>query len=63
MKYKAVIVDDHFVVREGLKLILETSESYEIIGEAEDGAEALKLIEELQPDVILMDLNMPKMSD
>ncbi|PES34775.1 DNA-binding response regulator [Priestia megaterium] len=62
MKYKVVIVDDHFVVREGLKLILETSESYEIIGEAEDGAGALKLIEELQPDVILMDLNMPKMS-
>ncbi|QTL52900.1 response regulator [Priestia aryabhattai] len=62
MKYKVVIVDDHFVVREGLKLILETSESYEIIGEAEDGAAALKLIEELQPDVILMDLNMPEMS-
>ena len=62
MKYKVVIVDDHFVVREGLKLILETSESYEVIGEAEDGAAALKLIEELQPDVILMDLNMPKMS-
>ncbi|MGF9846635.1 response regulator transcription factor [Priestia megaterium] len=62
MKYKILIVDDHFVVREGLKLILETSDSYEVVGEAEDGAMALDFIKELQPDVILMDLNMPKMS-
>lgn len=62
MKYKVLIVDDHFVVREGLKLILETSDTYEVVAEAEDGAIALNLIEELQPDVILMDLNMPKMS-
>ena len=60
MKYKVLIVDDHFVVREGLKLILETSDTYEVVAEAEDGAIALNLIEELQPDVILMDLNMPK---
>ncbi|MES9765181.1 response regulator, partial [Priestia megaterium] len=57
MKYKVLIVDDHFVVREGLKLILETSDTYEVVAEAEDGAIALNLIEELQPDVILMDLN------
>ncbi|MDI3089678.1 response regulator transcription factor [Priestia megaterium] len=62
MKYKVLIVDDHFVVREGLKLILETSDTYEVVAEAEEGAMALNLIEELQPDVILMDLNMPKMS-
>jgi two-component system, NarL family, response regulator YdfI len=62
VKYKVLIVDDHFVVREGLKLILETSDTYEVVAEAEDGAIALNLIEELQPDVILMDLNMPKMS-
>ncbi|KEK24947.1 response regulator [Bacillus gaemokensis] len=62
MKYNVLIVDDHFVVREGLKLIIETSDSFQIIGEAENGEEALWLIEEKKPDVILMDLNMPKMS-
>ncbi|AUO07120.1 chemotaxis protein CheY [Paenibacillus jamilae] len=62
MKYKILIVDDHWVVREGLKLVLETNDSYEVIGEAGEGATALKLIEELQPDVILLDLYMPQMS-
>ncbi|MMZ57731.1 Transcriptional regulatory protein DegU [compost metagenome] len=62
MKYKILIVDDHWVVREGLKLVLETNDSYEVIGEAGEGVTALKLIEELQPDVILLDLYMPQMS-
>ncbi|UYX53493.1 response regulator transcription factor [Bacillus thuringiensis] len=62
MKYKVLIVDDHFVVREGLKLIIETSDSFQIIGEAANGEEALSFIEKKEPDVILMDLNMPKMS-
>ncbi|MEN1939090.1 response regulator transcription factor [Paenibacillus sp. 102] len=62
MRYNVLIVDDHFVVREGLKLIIETSDSFQIIGEAENGEEALCLIEEKKPDVILMDLNMPKMN-
>ncbi|EEL72150.1 Sensory transduction protein ydfI [Bacillus mycoides] len=55
-------MDDHFVVREGLKLIIETSDSFQIIGEAANGEEALSFIEKKEPDVILMDLNMPKMS-
>ncbi|MHA6533477.1 response regulator [Paenibacillus sp. BAC0078] len=59
--YKILIVDDHFVVREGLKLILETSEQFQVVGEAENGSQALPMIKELQPDVILMDLNMPVM--
>lgn len=62
MKYNVLIVDDHFVVREGLKLIIETSDSFQIIGEAANGGEALSFIEKKKPDVILMDLNMPKMS-
>ncbi|MDY8025504.1 response regulator transcription factor [Paenibacillus polymyxa] len=62
MKFKILIVDDHWVVREGLKLVLETNDSYEVVGEAEEGATAIALIEELQPDVILMDLYMPQMS-
>ena len=59
---KVLIVDDHLVVRDGLKLIFETEEYYEVVGEAENGEKALKLIEQLKPDVILMDLSMPKMN-
>lgn len=62
MKHNVLIVDDHFVVREGLKLIIETSDSFQIIGEVANGEEALSFIEKKKPDVILMDLNMPKMS-
>lgn len=60
--YRVLIVDDHSIVREGLKLILETDERFAIIGEAENGRIALELLEELDLDVILMDLNMPVMS-
>lgn len=60
--YKILIVDDHMVVREGLKMILETDHRFEIAGEAENGQAALRLIEELSPDVVLLDLNMPVMS-
>lgn len=58
---KVLIVDDHQLVRDGLKLIIETNERFDIIGEAENGQVALRLIEELKPDVILLDLNMPVM--
>jgi NarL family two-component system response regulator YdfI len=61
-KKKILVVDDHLVVREGLKLIFETEEDYEVIGEAENGEKALTLVEQLNPDVILLDLSMPKMS-
>jgi NarL family two-component system response regulator YdfI len=61
-KKRILVVDDHLVVREGLKLIFETEENYEVVGEAENGEKALVFIEQLKPDVILMDLNMPKMS-
>jgi NarL family two-component system response regulator YdfI len=61
MKHKVMIVDDHFYIREGLKLILETSPAYEVVGEAEDGTSALELLETFRPDIILMDLNMPRL--
>lgn len=61
-KIKILIVDDHLIVREGLKLIFETEDNYEIIGEAKNGQEALFLTGSLKPDVILMDLSMPKMN-
>ncbi|ULT58743.1 response regulator transcription factor [Neobacillus drentensis] len=61
-KYKVLIVDDHMVVREGLKLILETNELFEVIGEADNGKAALEFLQFQKPDVILMDLNMPILS-
>ena len=57
---RLLIADDHLIVRQGLRLILETEPGFELIGEAGDGAEAVELAIELQPDVILMDLRMPR---
>ena len=56
---RVLIADDHLIVREGLRLILETADGIELVGEATDGAEAVRLAKELQPGVILMDLRMP----
>jgi NarL family two-component system response regulator YdfI len=60
-RIRVLITDDHLIVREGLRLILETAEGVEVVGEACDGAECLRLVPELKPDVILMDLQMPRM--
>ncbi|HWJ76675.1 MULTISPECIES: response regulator [Bacillaceae] len=62
MKKNILIVDDHLVVREGLKLIIETNESYQVIGEAENGQEAIDLLPLHKIDLILLDLNMPIMN-
>jgi NarL family two-component system response regulator YdfI len=58
---RVMITDDHLIIREGLRLILETTDEIEVVGEAKDGAECLRLLPELKPDVILMDLQMPGM--
>ena len=58
---RVMITDDHLIVREGLRLLLETTDSIEIVGEASDGAECLRRVPELKPHVILMDLQMPRM--
>lgn len=58
---KILIADDHLIIRQGLRLILETENDFELIGEASDGAEALSLCKKLEPDVVLMDLRMPNM--
>jgi NarL family two-component system response regulator YdfI len=58
---RILIADDHRIVRDGLRLILESQEEFSFLGEAADGAEAVRLAEELHPDVILMDLRMPGM--
>ncbi|MFP7494719.1 response regulator transcription factor [Terribacillus saccharophilus] len=62
MARKVLITDDHVVVREGLKLLIETNPNYQTVGEAGNGAEAIELVNELNPDIVLMDLYMPIMS-
>lgn len=56
---RLLIVDDHLVVREGLKGMLSGQSDFAIVGEADDGAQAVSLATRLQPDVVLMDLRMP----
>jgi len=56
---RILIADDHLIIRQGLRLILETEDGFELVGEASDGAEALRLCRELHPQVVLMDLRMP----
>ncbi len=58
-KIGVLIADDHPLVREGVRKILSTSEDIEVLGEASNGEEVLKLAAEKNPDVILMDINMP----
>ena len=58
---KILIADDHLIIRQGLRLILETEPDFELVGEASDGAEAVSLCQKLTPDVALMDLRMPNM--
>jgi two-component system, NarL family, response regulator LiaR len=61
-KIKVVIVDDHVLVRSGLEVVLGMFDDIELVGQAGDGEEALRLCVELHPDVVLMDLVMPGMS-
>jgi DNA-binding NarL/FixJ family response regulator len=61
MKTKILIVDDHQMYREGLKAVLARQADMDVVGEAENGLDAVAKARELQPDVILMDVNMPVM--
>jgi two-component system, NarL family, response regulator NreC len=56
---RILIADDHGIVRTGLKLLLERVEGMQVVGEAADGREAIRLAKELQPGVVLMDIGMP----
>jgi len=59
MTIRIVIADDHPIVREGLISVLETQPDFEVVGQANDGAEAVDVVAALQPDVVLLDLEMP----
>ncbi|PID82849.1 MAG: DNA-binding response regulator [Clostridiales bacterium] len=61
-KIKIVIADDHAIVREGISKLIEFEEDIDVVGVAENGVEAIKLCKALQPDVLLLDINMPKMN-
>ena len=58
---RVVLVDDHAVVREGLRFLLEQQADMEVVGEGKDGAQGVALVTSLLPDVVLLDLLMPKM--
>ena len=56
-----LLVDDHALVRAGFRLILDAESGVEVVGEAGDGAEAIVAVERLRPDIVLMDIQMPRM--
>ena len=62
MSIKVLIADDHAVVRSGLKLVLESSGEFEIVAEASDGGEVLELVKQHRPDLVILDISMPKVN-
>ena len=61
-KLKIMLVDDHEVVRQGFRYFIEVVDEVEFVGEASNGQEAVQMVQELQPDIVLMDIVMPKMN-
>lgn len=62
MKTKIAIIDDHQLFREGVKRILDFEPSFEVVAEGDDGEEALAIVDAHKPDVVIMDINMPKVN-
>jgi two-component system response regulator NreC len=58
---RIILADDHLLVRQGIKKILAEDPNLEVIGEAGDGKEALQLLENLKPDLVILDIQMPRM--
>lgn len=61
-RIKVILVDDHTLCRKGLRMLLDESEEIEVVDEASTGKDFLKILEKVQPDVVLMDINMPQMN-
>jgi DNA-binding NarL/FixJ family response regulator len=62
MAVRILLVDDHPIVRQGLRTLLEGRSGWQVVGEASDGIEALDKVETLQPDVVVLDVTMPRMN-
>ncbi len=61
-RIKIVITEDHTILRDGLRMLLSSNPDFEVVGEAQDGLEAIRLVETCKPDLVLMDLSMPGMN-
>ena len=61
MSISIVLADDHKVVRQGMRALLKEEPDFEVVGEAADGLETISVVEHLQPNVLLLDLSMPKL--
>ena len=62
MTTKIAIIDDHQLFREGVKRILEFEKAFQVVAEGDDGSEALNIVAEHHPDVVIMDINMPNVN-
>ncbi len=62
MTVRILVVDDHLVVRRGITSLLSDNPSWQVVGEASDGVEAIEKVEALNPDVVILDVTMPRMS-
>lgn len=60
-KIRVLVADDHTLVRRGIRALLEHADGIEVVGEAEDGQEALAMVKRFQPDVVVMDISMPQL--
>ena len=59
---RVIVADDHHLVRQGIRMLLEKADDIEVVGEAEDGQEAVEMADRLTPDVLVMDISMPRLS-